>query len=257
MSPTWPTHWVFSGIPQLTLRKISVVSAISAGAADFDDRAGGREAGIGGGLPYPSGESVVVDVNGLPAGIANEENAVVEAIGMGVRDIGIRTLDPTGQIGGHEQVEDSIDAVRGNAAVLVLRNSLGDVIGAGRPVERGESFENGGPHVRPLFATAGQPLARRIAKRLALMKLMLVCGHGHGNRLRAERPQGADSNALFVRDPIELMTERQDSNADHRVERLRSVVRKAERARHDSEAEAADCARHHEAVLQDTAPKGK
>ena len=64
-----------------------------------------------------------------------------------------------------------------DAAVLALRNGLRDVIGAGGPIEAGERVEHGGSHVRPLLATTRHPLTRGVAKRLALVQVMLVRGH--------------------------------------------------------------------------------
>ena len=96
---------------------------------------------------------------------------------MGIRDIGVRALHPPGEVGADEEVEDPIDAVRGDAAVLALRNGLRDIIGTGRSIEAGERVENGRAHVGPLLASARHPLTRRVAKRLALVQVMLVRGH--------------------------------------------------------------------------------
>ena len=86
-------------------------------------------------LADAAGEAVVVDMLGLAAIVADQEDAVVQAIGMVVGDIGVGALDPAGEVGADEQVEDPVDAVGGDPAALVLRDLLGDVVGA-RPACR-------------------------------------------------------------------------------------------------------------------------
>lgn len=98
----------------------------------------------------------------------------MEAVGVVVRDIGVRAFNATCKICSDEQVKDSVDAIRGDPAVLRLRNGLGDIVGAGGAVERSESIENRAAHVGPLFALALQPRARRHLERVALVKLMIV-----------------------------------------------------------------------------------
>jgi hypothetical protein len=60
-------------------------------------------------------------MRGLPASIADQEDAIVEAIRMIVRHISVRALDPPSQVGADEQVEDAVNAVRGDTAALGLR----------------------------------------------------------------------------------------------------------------------------------------
>ena len=150
---------------------------VAAAAADFDYRANLGETGMLGRLANPARQFVVVDVSGLPAGIADQENTVVEAAGMLVGDIGIGAFHATGKVGADEQIEDPIDAVCRDPLAARLGNGLGNVIGAGRPVESGKGIEHRCAHIGPLLAALGHSPRRGIAQRRALMKLVGMSGH--------------------------------------------------------------------------------
>ena len=96
---------------------------------------------------------------------------------MLVRDIGVGALDAASEIGADEQVEDPVDAVRRDPAVLVLRNLFRDVVGARRPVEARQRGEHGRAHVGPLLALIGQPRARRCREQFPFVELVVVLGH--------------------------------------------------------------------------------
>ena len=49
-------------------------------------------------LAHAARQAVVVDVHGLPARVADQEDAVVQAIGMLVGDIGVGAFDPAGEV---------------------------------------------------------------------------------------------------------------------------------------------------------------
>src|SRR5688572_26254531 len=72
---------------QIFLRKCS--GTIPALAADFDDRAAGGEAGALCRLADAAGDAVVVDMRRLPAIVADQEDAVVQAARVLVGDIGV------------------------------------------------------------------------------------------------------------------------------------------------------------------------
>jgi hypothetical protein len=113
----------------------------------------------------------------LPARVADQENAVVQALGMLVGDISVGALDAAGEVRTDEQVENAIDAVGRDAAPLGLRYRLGNVIGAGRLVESRQRIEHGGAHVGPLLTLAQELVACGGLERLALVQLMVVAGH--------------------------------------------------------------------------------
>ena len=92
--------------------------ALPAAAAHLDHRAVGGEAGRLGRGADAAGQAVVVDMLGLAAIVADQEDAIVQAIGMVVGDIGVGALDPAGEVGADEQVEDPVDAVGGDPAAL-------------------------------------------------------------------------------------------------------------------------------------------
>src|SRR3546814_17377809 len=64
--------------------------------------------------------------------VADQEDTVVEAARMAVRDEGVGAFDAADQIVGNEQVENPIDAVRRDALAALLRHDVGDLIGARR-----------------------------------------------------------------------------------------------------------------------------
>ena len=50
------------------------------------------------------------------------------ATGVGIGEIGIGAFDPVGEIGAHEQVEDAVDAIRGDALAAFAAHILGNVV---------------------------------------------------------------------------------------------------------------------------------
>ena len=84
---------------------------------------------------------VVIDMGGAATDIANEKDAIMQATGMGIGKISIGTFHPGRDIIGHEQIEDTIDAVRRDPPPLRGADRFGHVISAGRafkPRQRGE-----------------------------------------------------------------------------------------------------------------------
>src|SRR5690349_19609535 len=84
------------------------------------------------------------------AGIADQEDAVVEAARMAVRD---------------EGVEDAIDAVRRDALAAFLRDDVGNFIGACGLADLSDRVEDLGTHVGPRFARAFERALRRLGER--------------------------------------------------------------------------------------------
>src|SRR4051812_41901386 len=107
----------------------------AAAAAHLDDRASGEESGRLGGGPHAIGDAIVVEMGDLAAIVANQKDAVVDAVRMLIGDIGVGALDPMGEVGRHEQVENAVDAVRRDPAFLAPRHRFGNVIGRGWTVE--------------------------------------------------------------------------------------------------------------------------
>src|SRR5690606_35001564 len=125
-----------------------------------------------------AGDVVVVEMRGLPAIVADQENAVVTATRMGVGDIGIGALDPIGEVGPHEQVEDAIDRIGRDALAAALRESFSNVVCRGGLVLRCERFEHGFAHVGPLLVGSGQRVTRGGEELRAGMFAMGMAGHG-------------------------------------------------------------------------------
>src|SRR4029453_3763447 len=235
--------------PALTRSNCS--GTVPALAPDFDHGAAGGETGVGGSLADAAGDVVVVDVRRLPAIVADQEDAVVQAAGMFVGDIGVGAFDPHRQVGRDEQIEDPVHAVGRYAAALLLRHFLGDVIGRCRLGETGKRVEHRLAHVGPLLAALGQAGFRSGAKRLALGGVVIVAPRkgkvGMGARAKGKIGAYGPLNKrqeLLGGDQVQPVAEREDADADHRVECFGPVMRQGKRAGHDSEAKAADRAGH-------------
>lgn len=85
-------------------------------AADFNHRPFGRKSGGLSCGPNATGYDIIVEMGGLSATVAHQKNAIMEAIGVSIGDIGVGALNPSGEIGGNEQIEDAIDAISSHAA---------------------------------------------------------------------------------------------------------------------------------------------
>ena len=73
-------------------------------------------------------------MGGRAAIVADQENAVMAAAGVAVDEIGIRALDPVGEIGPHEEIEDAIDAVGRNPLAARGGEIVRNIVGARRLV---------------------------------------------------------------------------------------------------------------------------
>lgn len=143
-------------------------------SAQFDDRPDVVEAGLARGLDQRAGKAIVVDMNGLPATVADQEDAIVAAAGMAVGDIGVGAFDSAGKVGADEQVEDPIDAVRGHALAPLGRDAFSDVVSGSRAVAFGQCGEDIGAHLGPLLARLDERVAGGIDKAVAAMFVMVM-----------------------------------------------------------------------------------
>ena len=117
-------------------------------------------------------EAIVIDMDDRAAAIADQKDAVVLTVRMRVDDIGVRALDPTGEVCPHEQVENPVDTVGRDPAALVPRYRFSDIIGRSRSRKAGQCLENRRPHRGPLFPGTGHRGFRCVSQRSALMKDM-------------------------------------------------------------------------------------
>lgn len=159
------------------MRRLLLIAALAAGPTNLDQRTRRREARTACGIANAPRQAVVIDMDGLPATVADEEDAVVQAPGMLVRNIGIRTFDAAREIGVHEEIENSIDAVRRDTALLLFRNLFGDVIGTRRLAEARERVKHRGPHIGPLLALLRKLPFCSLLERVPFVELVLVLGH--------------------------------------------------------------------------------
>ena len=95
------------------------------------------------------------------------------AAGMRIGDIGVGALDPLREVRGDEEIEDSIDAVGGDAAALRGGQLLGDVIGGRGPIQP-QHVEHRGAQRGPLLAALLERRLRGRGERGALVVRMFV-----------------------------------------------------------------------------------
>src|SRR6185369_4586460 len=93
----------WSGRFQRLLTLCSGFGALAALAANLDNRARRGKSCVLGRFAHAACQRIVIDVHGLSAIVADEENAIVQAAGVLVGDIGIGALDAPGEIGADEQ----------------------------------------------------------------------------------------------------------------------------------------------------------
>jgi hypothetical protein len=153
------------------------LAAVAAFAADFDDRADFGETRMLRRVADAARQFVVIDMGRLPAIVADQENAVMQAARMLIGHIGVGAFDPAGEIGADEQVEDSIDAIGRNSLAARLGDGFGDIISAGGSVEARKRVEYRSTHVGPLLAALDDAPSGGIVQRCALVKLMSMSGH--------------------------------------------------------------------------------
>src|SRR3546814_16295643 len=85
----------------------------------------------------------------IAATVADQEDTVVEAARMAVRDEGVGAFVAADQIVGNEQVENPIDAVRRDALAELLRHDVGDLTGSRRIADPPDGVEPMGTPCRP------------------------------------------------------------------------------------------------------------
>lgn len=176
---------------------------------NFDHWADCGKAGGAGGIPQIRSDFVVVEVSRLAALVAHQKDAVVQAVRMFVGDIGIGALDPADQVRTDEQVEDAVDAVRGDAPVLALGNGFRNVIGRSRPLARRERLEHALPHRRPLLTGTFQ---RRLGGNDEFDAAVMRMGmSGHDLMVGVHAPP--DKARSGGGPSVQVVTQRQDPDA--------------------------------------------
>ena len=119
---------------------------------DFNYRAERAEPRLVRRSPHCARDGVIVDMRRIAARIADHEDTIVDAVRVRIGQIGIGAFDSPREIGSHEQVENAVNRIGGNAPPLGLRHGLGDVIGRRGALEARQRIEHAGAHVGPLLA---------------------------------------------------------------------------------------------------------
>ncbi len=107
----------------------------------------------------------------------------MHAVRVAIGDEAVETLDPQGQVRGHEQVQDPVDAVGYDAALQTRGHALGDIVGAGRVIESRQFLEHSRPHVGPLLAGSQDRLSGSIGQRRAAIIHMIVLRLRHASHM--------------------------------------------------------------------------
>lgn len=210
-------------------------------AAHFYDRADRRKPRRTGRRPHPRGNRIIIEVHGLPAGVAHQKDAVVQAIWVGIGDIGIGAFDPAREICAHKQIENTVDAVGSDPAPLRFGDGFGNVIGRRRLGKPGERIKNLRAHRGPLLARPFQCPAGGIGQRLARMFVVMMLAHA--DRLK---PGGGAQQASVRRPPVKVMAKRQQPDANQREHRLASTfMRQRYRPSHYPQPHRTKRCRHH------------
>jgi hypothetical protein len=133
------------------------------------------------GFDQRAGELVVVDVSGLAAVVADQEDAIMAAARVRVGDIGVGAFDPAGEVGGNEQVENAVNRIGRDPLAACFRDRLGNVVGRGRAALLGQRTEHFAAHPGPLLAGIDQRRARGIdqagAGRFVVMVVVVCSSH--------------------------------------------------------------------------------
>ena len=124
-----------------------------------------------------AGQSFIVEMDGNPAAVADQEDAIMLAAGMAVGDIGIGAFHPPRQIAAHEQIEDAVNAVRRHALAAPPRDIFRNIIGRGRLGLRHQRIEHISAHLGPLLARFGKRSPRGRDQSGAGMFEMFVSTH--------------------------------------------------------------------------------
>ena len=188
----------------------------------LDDGTNRGKAGARGRIADAGRDAVIVEVRRLPAAVADEEDAIVQTVGMRVRHIGIGAFDPPDQVRADEEVENPVDAVRGDAPAFALRDRIGDVVGGGRPGEAGQGFEHARPHRRPLLAGAFQRLTRgddQIGARARLVVIMRAHAPKVGERGRNGKRRERNRRRGIVAGVEPRLSSRLPARPRHRLQR--------------------------------------
>lgn len=98
---------------------------------------------------------------------------------MRVGEIGIRTFHPEREVIGHEQVKNTINAVRCHPLAARTRKVVSNVICRGRSVMLRQFGKNRFAHTRPLLARFDQGVARSIDEAFARMFVMCMIMSSH------------------------------------------------------------------------------
>lgn len=139
----------------------------SAAPANLDHRPHSRKPGLMRRIAQRSGQPVVINVRGLAASIANQEDAVVVAAGMAVRHIGVGAFHAPGKVGPHEQVQNSVNTVGRDSLAPARSDAFGNVIRGGRLFMCSQRLEHVTAHVGPLLTSRLQGAACRIDQHVA------------------------------------------------------------------------------------------
>ena len=160
------------------------LGAVGAGAPHFNHRLCRPKPGFARGHADAFGDAVIVNMRGCPAIIADQKNAIMLTIGVGIGNIGIGAFHAGRDIGGDEQIQDPINAIGRHSPPLRPRHSLCNVIGRGGLFKPNQRIKDAGPHRRPLLAGPRHRIAGGIGERVSGRQGVSVGMTSHGDETR-------------------------------------------------------------------------
>lgn len=125
---------------------------MSAATAHFHDGADILKACFSRYGPQTAGKTVIINMDNLAAIITDHEDTIMQAIGMGVGNIGIGAFNATRQIIFYKQIQYAINTVWRGAFSAFLAHQIGHIIGRGWGANTRKDGKNGGAHFGPSLA---------------------------------------------------------------------------------------------------------
>ena len=190
-------------LPRFRLRRPDF-RALCAHALDLDRATCRDKPEDGGILGKQSSDPRILELDRRPAAAADEEQAIVVALGMHARDVGVQAFDPGNQALRHQELKRPVHGRRSDRTRISARDRFDQLVGARRPTARPKQFQDTPPQRCHLYAA---PLANRcgehdpFAWRVPPAAIRIGARPGSGGRFRHRLSQLAAglSNTITLR----------------------------------------------------------
>jgi|GEM_PF-6041981 len=177
------------GIAFLPQHRVSIRHFVEAGSAapmNFNERPHWSKSLARCYGPHGLPDTVLIEMLNGPAGVADQEDAIVHAARMRVGNVGIAAFDPQRDILSDEQVQNAVDAIGSNPPSELLAYQLSDIIGAGGGFQFTQRSEHCSAHLGPLLTVRFHRLGSSQGEVPTLGQRMLMLRHRHGADMTGE-----------------------------------------------------------------------